>query len=188
MATIDFEGITARIMLDFKKGNITAANAEIATIRLHRAEWYADEFIRMVSKRFREAYMIQNPGYRYPFDGILEKSEPEQVHSTNIDGVDYIVLGITLGRDNYRPSIKRKDGQDNGIDNILSLFETGYSARHTVYGIWHSYSYGADIDTHSRRVREGLNAVHETIDEFNNKYWKEGVQVWFSPETGMWGA
>lgn len=59
---------------------------------------------------------------------------------------------------------------EHGIDNIISLFDTGYGpTRATVYGWWLSRNkYVAAV-----RAREGLNFMQHAIDLFNERYGRE---------------
>lgn len=63
----------------------------------------------------------------------------------------------------YSASGSRTGG---GIDNIISLFNTGYSAKGAVYGFWES----AGIDTWSLPFRPRLGFMEDVLFRFNLKY------------------
>lgn len=63
-----------------------------------------------------------------------------------------------------RPSLY--PGGYSGVDNIIALFNNGYSAGNRVYGIWH----GKQIA--SRQEREGLGFVSSAVNSFMSGYAK----------------
>lgn len=82
-------------------------------------------------------------------------------------------IDITFGDDLSRMSLMITSGKNksqrtgNGIDNIISLFDTGYDAEHRAYGAWegHGKERIASL-TH----RDGLNFMKEALDAFNREW------------------
>lgn len=76
------------------------------------------------------------------------------------DGSGYIT--ISLGGDLSRQSLD--PGSYYGIDNIVALFNNGYSARDYVFGEWHGR------ETASMIQRPGLHFLETAVDDFNSSY------------------
>lgn len=65
----------------------------------------------------------------------------------------------------------RKYRTGNGIDNIVSLFDTGYSLNprtQTPYGYWTGHEDSGQI--YARRSRDRLGFMKDAIDRFNSQY------------------
>ena len=82
-------------------------------------------------------------------------------------------VDITFGDDLSRMSLLITSGKDkgkrtgNGIDNIVSLFDTGYSADKRVYGVWEGH--GEDTIA-SLTQRDGMHFMSETVSAFNREW------------------
>lgn len=75
----------------------------------------------------------------------------------------------------------------DGVDNIIALFNNGYTARNYVYGWWdvHKFPGGhavinnvvvdSDIYTRSKLSREGSHFMQKAVDEFNAAYGRYGI-------------
>lgn len=70
----------------------------------------------------------------------------------------------------YRPSLrwKRRRSPYKGINNIISLFDTGYTARSRAYGYNRHGDYVA-----STPHRDGMAFMSTAVEMFNNKYGDE---------------
>ncbi len=68
----------------------------------------------------------------------------------------------------FRESLERLDGgfQYDGISNIVALFNNGYKASRSVYGLWRSKG----IEVYSVTHRPHLGFMQEAVAEFNAKY------------------
>lgn len=83
-----------------------------------------------------------------------------------------IIIGFpneeTLRRDSLYNT--DKDGKrvytGDGVLNIVSLFDTGYTASGSVYGFWETH----DRYVHSLKARAGEGFMSFFINEFNEKY------------------
>ena len=58
-----------------------------------------------------------------------------------------------------------------GIENIVSLFDTGYRAGDTVFGIWEHHSEPNPIE--SLQMRESKFFMRKAVDRFNQEYGKQ---------------
>lgn len=89
------------------------------------------------------------------------------------------VIYVYFGDDLHRDSLY-SDGYD-GIKNIVALLNNGYHAKNYVYGSWDGHSPsgesvldGRSISTsayiRSRKDREGLHFIEQSIQDFNGNY------------------
>lgn len=87
-------------------------------------------------------------------------------------------VDIQFGDDLSRMSLKITSGSrkgehtGEGIDNIVSLFNTGYDAEKQVYGEWegHIDPYTRENTIASLTHRDGLHFMEEAINSFNREY------------------
>lgn len=79
-------------------------------------------------------------------------------------------IEISFGDDLSRFSLRLENGDrtGDGVENIVSLFDTGYSAKRSVKGIWDEHEELGIIT--SLKHREGLNFMSESVNEFNRSY------------------
>lgn len=66
---------------------------------------------------------------------------------------------ISLGGDLFRPSLY--PAGYGGVNNIVALFNNGYTASHHVYGSWHGNR------VRSRLSRPGLHFMQAAVADFN---------------------
>lgn len=82
-------------------------------------------------------------------------------------------VDIQFGDDLSRMSLKITSGKRKGertgepIENIVSLFDTGYDASKQVFGSWDGHG---DDTIGSLTHRDALNFMEEAIDAFNREY------------------
>lgn len=82
-------------------------------------------------------------------------------------------LDITFKDDLSRMSLLITSGKNkgkrtgDGIDNIVSLFDTGYSAEKRVYGVWDGHG---EETIGSLTHRDGLHFMSETVNAFNREW------------------
>lgn len=103
------------------------------------------------SLRYSTAYEQNNGEYNYRID-VWFDTDLSRTSLYNIDP---------------ETGIKRYTG--DGVDNIINLFDKGYSAAHTAYGYWES----AGKYTVSRMNRPRLGFMEEAIDFFNSTKGKD---------------
>lgn len=116
-----------------------AAEDLIAIIRRHAASSNLPESVMAHIESFCKTPLIKNP-----------------------DGSASISLTMTddLSRESLQPD------KFDGSYNIVAAFNSGYSAKGSVYGLWKS----KDIKVKSLSVREGSRFIQSAVDEFNSKY------------------
>lgn len=97
------------------------------------------------------------------------------------DGFEILFL---FGGDLHRDSLDNDEGYE-GIDNIVALFNNGYSAKDYVYGWWDGHSPtgsallrsatpGEDFAwVRSKKDRAPLHFIQKAIDDFNGNYGSE---------------
>lgn len=78
-----------------------------------------------------------------------------------------ISCGLSFSGSFGRPSLAPE--LYGGIDNIIVLFEKGYSAHAPVYGCWHGEM------VCSRTYREGIGFIASAVDAFNAAYAGLGI-------------
>ena len=61
----------------------------------------------------------------------------------------------------------------DGIENIAALLNKGYSAAHTVFGIWLNHGYAGSFNIPSLQEREGLHFIEEAIRDYMANYSSE---------------
>lgn len=152
--------------------NKTAAGDElISTERMNEA---ADKVIELI---LRYAYPLPPSVYTL-LGSNLESTKPLPFGSE--DGSWYIDLQFKDGSLLRRESLRRRVGgigseeitnerTGTGIDNIISLFDTGYEAGWSVYGYWDT----AGKRVKSVRSREGIHFMRDAVNEFNTIYGKQ---------------
>lgn len=87
------------------------------------------------------------------------------------------IINIIMGDSPHRESLAPESYA--GINNIVALFNNGYSAGARVYGEWHGRRVG------SRQSREGLSFMQSAVEAFQSQYGsKYGVTVMLSSEYG----
>lgn len=85
---------------------------------------------------------------------------------------EHYKVDVKFGGDLSRMSLKITSGNrkgeftGEGIQDIVSLFDTGYEASKKVYGSWGGHG---DETIGSLTHREGLNFMAEAIDSFNRE-------------------
>lgn len=87
---------------------------------------------------------------------------------------------VSFGGDLSRPSLVRSDGSSaGGIEDIVMLFDQGYSASSRVYGYYSNWGAlkrdpsegpSGDMVIVSRQSRPGLGFLEAAIDAFNAQY------------------
>lgn len=140
----------------------TAAGGVLATDKDMQAA--AQELIQLLQNEARNADLP--PSVMMHFSA-LNCSTPQKMP----DGSS--IVYVRFGGDLYRDSLEDGDGgyTGEGIDNIIALFNNGYHASRSVYGIWRSHSTPTeDLWIPSKKDREGLFFVQKAIDAFNNSY------------------
>lgn len=94
-----------------------------------------------------------------------------------------VEIGMHFTGDLYRMSLSKEDGRTtgDGIDNIIALFNNGYTARKSVKGIWHGHEELGTIN--SVKHRDPTNFLQDAINDFINDYAGEyNITVSLSPK------
>lgn len=92
------------------------------------------------------------------------------------NGNERYLVSIYFADDLSRPSLQIVNGArkgqrtGDGIENVVSLFDTGYSASDVVYGVWDSHADEGII--RSREQRDSIGFMREAVDRFNVYYGK----------------
>lgn len=75
----------------------------------------------------------------------------------------------------------------DGIQNIVSLFDTGYSASHSVFGTWGGHEEDGVI--RSRSQLDGKHFMSQAVDSFN-RAWSEiyGVRAMIAADTEFYSG
>ena len=115
---------------------------------------------------------------------LLGSTPPRKLRGDARSGGEDYVVYIRFGGDLHRESLLPEEY--DGIDNIVALFNNGYSANNYVYGWWdgHAPSGGAvgelrnagwtdSVYTRSRKERPALNFIQQAVAEFNATYGAE---------------
>lgn len=79
-------------------------------------------------------------------------------------GNNYII-NISFDGDKHRESLA--PAQYDGVDNIVALLNSGYSAGHTVYGVWKGHTDGT---IPSLTKRGGAHFIEQAVNEFMRNY------------------
>lgn len=104
-------------------------------------------------------------------------------NGTDEEGNDTFGLDVGFSDENelYRPSLRwrKKQSPYKGIDNIISLFDTGYYSRNRAYGYTRTGAYTV-TKTH---LFDELGFMSEAVDTFNEKYGATyGCQAYISAD------
>lgn len=139
----------------------------------HAAEDMADILYKHIINDTVTTYTDEN-GVSHQRIGLSNfKREDIIVGRTYKVGPDQYACDISFNKEAlHRDSLLPK--YFDGIDDIISLFVHGYSAKNSVYGTWHT-SNGTEVDTYSRRRCEPNSFMVNAINEFNAKYGKKAV-------------
>lgn len=153
------------------KNGKTEGDGYVVTFEdMHRAAREMEDEARTVAQSHRLPDSVLDH-----FDS-LEHTEPYYQKETGRYRVD-----ISFGDNLYRPSLMIVNGRrkgsrtGDGIDNIVSLFDTGYEAGSRVWGEWSGHEELGVIG--SRTSRDGIGFMDEAIDDFNRKHVHTKVHV-----------
>ena len=165
-------------LLDIARGNIDAGASSSggdvsrgAPLTPELMEEAANKMIHVM------ATTAGDPGYGLPPSVIrhfeyLESGKPIEFGLDN-GGVEFHV-NLYFMDDLSRPSLiavgKHSKGNRTGpgVDDIVSLFNEGYDARKTVYGIWEGHNDDNPIPSLSHR--DPLHFIEQAVSDFNGNY------------------
>lgn len=114
----------------------------------------------------------------------LDDDPPVKI--SDLNGDRYIInINFTdyLGRFSLKIASGPRKGQftGGGIDNIVSLFDTGYGARSSAYGLWYGHEDVGIIRTED--AVGGLHFMQDAVDRFNSAYGnKYGVEAYIAAD------
>lgn len=80
---------------------------------------------------------------------------------------DKYYINISFDGDKFRESLV--PDKYGGVDNIVALLNSGYSAGHTVYGVWNGHT---DNKIPSLAERGGAHFIEQAVAEFMSSYAK----------------
>lgn len=92
--------------------------------------------------------------------GELNHGEPYRVG-------DNYYIDVYFDSELGRPSLAPQ--KYDGIDNLAALLNNGYTAAHTVYGVWESHSIG-DERIASLTSRGGAHFIQQAVRDFMGNY------------------
>lgn len=130
--------------------------------------WIAEEFIGIL-KETAEASGVPTSVAEH-FDS-LKADDPVEVKSEEMFVIDINFMDKLSRLSLFSPSKNKYTG--DGINNIVALFDTGYTAGSTVYGLWNGHEELGTIS--SRQKRDGLGFIDKAINSFNAKFGSYGV-------------
>ena len=121
--------------------------------------------MQMAAAKFIEVLQneIESSGIAIADAISLTRSDPYKV------GTNKYQIQVSFTGDLHRDSLVagKYDGADDGVDNIIALFNNGYSAGNTVYGIWH----GEQIA--SLPTRPGIHFIASAVRNYMANYASE---------------
>ena len=139
----------------------------------------ASEMMRRIAKENATAHKLPQSVLDH-FDSLV--AEPPYQNKQG-----QYVMDMYFRSDLSRPSLTIVDGPrkgqrtGGGIDNIVSLFDTGYVAHNTVFGIWEGHESLGEIQ--GRIMRDSKGFMNESIQDFNRTCGKRyGVTAVLSDE------
>jgi len=132
---------------DIINGKASAVGSGIVTL----------ETMKLMGQKMKDILYGEIVNVIPSFDfGAIEVSEPQKQADGNY-GISISISSNALHRDSLW-----QEGYPNGVDNIVPLFEKGWSANNSVYGEWH----GKNIK--SRVFSPPNNFMQQAVDVFNS--------------------
>lgn len=132
---------------DIISGKASAVGSGIVTL----------ETMKLMGQKMKDILYGEIVNVIPSFDiGAIEISEPQKQSDGNY-GISITIASNALHRDSLW-----QDGYPNGVDNIVLLFEKGWSASNSVYGKWH----GKNIS--SRVYNPPNDFMQRAVDAFNS--------------------
>lgn len=128
---------------------------------IHTPEEAADKFIEVLINQIESCAGSDHASGALGGTAIsalvnLSHSSPTKV------GKNRYVIEVSFNDDLYRYSLV--PSKYDGINNIAALLNSGYSAGHTVHGMWH----GNKIS--SLPMRDGAHFIDNAVNEFMSNY------------------
>lgn len=156
----------------------TAAGSVIMTVR--RMEMISEHFIDLLTMT---ASMCGLPdSVMEHFDSlrmapIEYKSGNSLFHDRFFTRVYFndVEEGLAFRTSLFVPSTNTYTG--SGIDNIISLFNTGYVTRRPVHGVWLGHT---TYPIYSKTFRAPEHFIEDAVDTFNAMYGRFGVEAEYS--------
>ena len=123
----------------------------------------------------RNAGSVLPPSVRAHYDTLsytLIPSDKTPMAEINFGGeVSRLSLLIASGS-------RKGQRTGDGIDNIVALFDNGYTCSKQVFGIWEGHAENRVIGSLTQRI--GRHIVKGSVDEFNAIYAGKGVMAYSS--------
>lgn len=123
---------------------------------------------------------LQNTARSYNLPNSVMKHIDNMSASSSWNDDGWFVVSLCFGGDLHRDSLENDLGYE-GIDNIVALFNNGYSEINYVYGWWNGHSPSGSATSRSSSVdgfawvrsknkRESLRFIQQAINDFNKNY------------------
>lgn len=119
----------------------------------------------------------------------LEYSQPKTIGKLG----DTYQIDIWFSDDLSRMSLLIPNGRrtgrrtGDGVQNIVSLFDTGYVASGSVFGLWDGHEYAGVVK--SREARSGKHFMSQAIESFNRVWGKNyGVHAMIAADTEFYSG
>lgn len=128
----------------------------------------AGKFIEVLEKEIQS-----HVGGSYASGGMSQAAQAALSHITHSEPYrvgDRYYVDVFIEGDLSRPSLAPQ--HYDGIENIAALLNNGYTAAHTVYGVWESHSVG-DERIASLTSRGGAHFVQQAVRDFMGNYASE---------------
>ena len=158
-------------------GSVTGAGSYIVTY--DTMKWLADKLIDILKEEASSSLPQTAASVIDHFDSLTHGE------IRDLGGGEHIV-DIYFADDLSRLSllVKTSNGTyrtGDGVENIVSLFDTGYKAKKTVGGFWEGHGY-----TRSVQEREGTFFIERAIERFNDEYGKKYNLRAYIPYNGFY--
>lgn len=175
---IDWDSILGKYTTYIKSAAFKDRVSRIATVSPQMMEEAGEKMIELIQK-CAMSEMVSSYGSqgRVPDSiqellnedlGITARVSPYEFSMDSQRGTQYqLDIGFSDTEKLHRPSLRWKHGTSpyKGIDNIISLFDTGYTARSRAYG-YNRHDKYVVTDPH----RDGMAFMAAAVEMFNQEY------------------
>ena len=147
----------AKLHIDNKKSKLSISNSN-AVLSLQEMSKLAKELFNEICDCMPE-----------PIKKSLERNNGitnVKISAPHKKGKTQYEVNITIPQEYLKRNSLYKEKYPNGVDNIINLFDKGYTARKQVYGYWET----TGIRVVSRQIRKPMGFMNTAIQNFNDKY------------------
>lgn len=160
------------------KFDMASIKAKLGTAISENMENIADTDLDKVGQAM--VHILQGKSGGLPASVAAHFNSVEASEATYSKGMTSATIKVTFTDDLSRESLVRRDGTSaDGIDDIVSLFDTGYHADKRAYGYYANWGAlkrdpsegkSGDMMIPSKTDRDGLGFMQEACDDFNAAY------------------